>query len=145
MRFLYNGILHCRSLGSTGQKAMRAWLEVATEIVAQLHPKTIPHLTTREVQGGGRAGGKAQLHPKTIPHLTTLQKAAARLSYTLLHIAIGRFIGIVSPSKIFAGAVQPDLKPDIRLPAIPADEVPGTHLQKCRQAQTENSSLSAQR
>jgi transposase len=40
----------------------------------------------------------------TIPHFTTLQKAAARLSDVLLHVAIGRFIGIVSPGKIFAGA-----------------------------------------
>ena len=40
----------------------------------------------------------------TIPHFTTLQKAAARLSDILLHVAIGRFIGIVSPGMIFAGA-----------------------------------------
>jgi hypothetical protein len=39
-----------------------------------------------------------------IPHFTTLQKAAARLSDILLHVAIGRFIRIISPSKIFAGA-----------------------------------------
>ena len=41
---------------------------------------------------------------KTIPHCTTLQKAASRLSEILLHIAIGRFIGMVSPGRIFAGA-----------------------------------------
>ncbi|MGI0045888.1 MAG: transposase [Nitrosotalea sp.] len=41
---------------------------------------------------------------KSIPHFTTLQKAAARLSDILLHVAIGRFIGMVSPGKIFAGA-----------------------------------------
>ena len=40
----------------------------------------------------------------TIPHFTTLQKAAARLSDILLHVAIGRFIGMISPGKIFAGA-----------------------------------------
>ena len=55
------------------------WLEVATEIVVQL-----------------------QL--KTIPHFTTLQKAAARLSDILLHVAIGRFIQNVCLGKIFAGA-----------------------------------------
>ena len=40
----------------------------------------------------------------TIPHFTTLQKAAARLSDILLHVAIGRFISIACPDKIFAGA-----------------------------------------
>ncbi|KFM21887.1 transposase IS4 family protein [Marine Group I thaumarchaeote SCGC AAA799-B03] len=40
----------------------------------------------------------------TIPHYTTLQKAAARLSNILLHVAIGRFISIACPGKIFAGA-----------------------------------------
>jgi hypothetical protein len=39
-----------------------------------------------------------------IPHFTTLQKVAARLSSTILHIAIGRFIGLVCPGKVFAGA-----------------------------------------
>jgi hypothetical protein len=38
-----------------------------------------------------------------IPHYTTLQKAAARLSDILLHVAIDRFIGIISPEMIFAG------------------------------------------
>ncbi len=41
---------------------------------------------------------------KVIPHFTTLQKAAARLSTIMLHVAIGRFIGLVCPGKIFAGA-----------------------------------------
>ncbi|MDE1863663.1 MAG: transposase [Thaumarchaeota archaeon] len=41
---------------------------------------------------------------KTIPHFTTLQKAAARLSDTMLHVAIGRFIGLVCPGRLFAGA-----------------------------------------
>ncbi len=58
---------------------MVEWLEVATDIVMQL-----------------------QL--KTIPHFTTLQKAASRLSDVLLHVAIGRFISIACPGKIFAGA-----------------------------------------
>lgn len=40
----------------------------------------------------------------TIPHFTTLQKAAARLGSTMLHLAIGRFIGLVCPGKVFAGA-----------------------------------------
>ena len=40
----------------------------------------------------------------TIPHFTTLQKAAARLSDILLHVTIGRFIGMISSVKIFAGA-----------------------------------------
>ncbi|MDH5431815.1 MAG: transposase [Nitrosopumilus sp.] len=40
-----------------------------------------------------------------IPHFTTLQKAAARLSDILLHVAIGRFIQMICPSKmIFTGA-----------------------------------------
>ncbi|MFQ5782755.1 MAG: transposase [Nitrosopumilus sp.] len=41
---------------------------------------------------------------RNIPHFTTLQKAAARLSDVLLHIAIGRFIQTICPGKIFAGA-----------------------------------------
>ncbi len=41
---------------------------------------------------------------RNIPHFTTLQKAAARLSDILLHVAIGRFISIACPDKIFAGA-----------------------------------------
>jgi transposase len=45
-----------------------------------------------------------QLQLQTIPHFTTLQKAAARISQGILHVAIGRFIGIISPGKIFAGA-----------------------------------------
>ena len=61
------------------QKATSHLLDVATEIILQL-----------------------QL--KTIPHFTTLQKAAARISERTLHVAIGRFIRIISPGKIFAGA-----------------------------------------
>jgi len=45
----------------------------------------------------------AMLSISTIPHFTTLQKAASRLSDILLHVAIGRFIQMISPSKIFAG------------------------------------------
>ena len=41
---------------------------------------------------------------RTIPHFTTLQKAAARLSSVMLHLAIGRFIELVCPGKVFAGA-----------------------------------------
>lgn len=41
---------------------------------------------------------------KTVPHFTTLQKAAARLSAVMLHLAIGRFISLVCPDRIFAGA-----------------------------------------
>ena len=40
---------------------------------------------------------------KCIPHYATLQKAAARISEILLHVAIGRFVGIVCPGKVFAG------------------------------------------
>jgi hypothetical protein len=58
------------------------WLEVSTEIVIQL-----------------------QL--KIIPHFTTLQKASSMLSDILLHVTIGRFIGIISPGKIFAGSDAP--------------------------------------
>jgi len=43
------------------------------------------------------------LQLRTIPHFTTLQKAAARISQGILHVAIGRFIQIISPGKIFAG------------------------------------------
>ena len=38
-----------------------------------------------------------------IPHFTTLQKVASRLGSTMLHLAVGRFIGIICPGKIFAG------------------------------------------
>ncbi len=34
---------------------------------------------------------------KVIPHFTTLQKAAARLSTIMLHVAIGRFICLGLP------------------------------------------------
>ena len=71
-------LLVLRQYESKSYESFVEWLEVATAIVIQL-----------------------QL--KTIPHFTTLQKAAARLSETLLHVAIGRFIGIVSADKIFAG------------------------------------------
>lgn len=71
-------LLVLRQYESKSYESMVEWLEVATEILIQL-----------------------QL--KTIPHFTTLQKAASRLSDILLHVAIGRFIGIVSPGKIFAG------------------------------------------
>lgn len=71
-------LLVLRQYESKSYESMVEWLEVATEIILQL-----------------------QL--KTIPHFTTLQKAAARLSNILLHVAIGRFIQILSPGKIFAG------------------------------------------
>ena len=72
-------LLVLRQYESKSYESMVEWLEVATEIVIQLHLQTIPHFTT-------------------------LQKTAARLSEIILHIAIGRFIGIISPGKIFAGA-----------------------------------------
>ena len=73
-------LLVLRQYESKSYESFVEWLEVATEIVLQLHLKTIPHFTT-------------------------LQKAAARISQAmLLHIAIGRFIQIISPGKIFAGA-----------------------------------------
>jgi hypothetical protein len=72
-------MLVLRQYESKSYESFVEWLQVATEIVMEL-----------------------QL--KTIPHFTTLQKAAARLSDMLLHVAIGRFIGIISPGKIFAGA-----------------------------------------
>jgi hypothetical protein len=71
-------LLVLRQYESKSYESMVEWLEVATEITIGL-----------------------QL--KTIPHFTTLQKAAARLSDILLHVAVGRFIGIMSPDKIFAG------------------------------------------
>ena len=72
-------LLVLRQYESKSYESFVEWLEVATEIIQALGLNTIPHFTT-------------------------LQKAAARLSYVLLHVAIGRFIGIVSPGKIFAGA-----------------------------------------
>ena len=72
-------LLVLRQYESKSYEEMVEWLEVATEIT-QL------------------------LVLNTIPHFTTLQKAAARLSDILLHVAIGRFIGIVSPGMIFAGS-----------------------------------------
>jgi len=72
-------MLVLRQYESKSYESFVQWLAVSSEIVVML-----------------------QL--KTIPHFTTLQKAAARLGEILLHAAIGRFIGIVSPGKIFAGA-----------------------------------------
>ncbi len=72
-------MLVLRQYESKSYESFVQWLAVSSEIVVML-----------------------QL--KTIPHFTTLQKAAARLGEILLHTAIGRFIGIVSPGKIFAGA-----------------------------------------
>ena len=72
-------LLVLRQYESKSYESFVEWLDVTTEITMQL-----------------------QL--KTIPHFTTLQKAASRLSDILLHVAIGRFIGIVSSDKIFAGA-----------------------------------------
>ena len=72
-------MLVLRQYESKSYESFVEWLEVSTEIVQILGMNTIPHFTT-------------------------LQKAAARLSDILLHVAIGRFIGIVSPGMIFAGA-----------------------------------------
>lgn len=71
-------VLVLRQYESKSYESMIEWLEVATEIV---------HM----------------LGLKEIPHFTTMQKVAARLSDILLHVAIGRFIGLVCPGKIFAG------------------------------------------
>ena len=71
-------LLVLRQYESKRYESFVEWLDVATDIVLQL-----------------------QL--QTIPHFTTLQKAAARISQGILHVAIGRFIGIISPGKIFAG------------------------------------------
>jgi hypothetical protein len=72
-------MLVLRQYESKSYESFVEWLQVATEIVNVLGLNAIPHFTT-------------------------LQKAAARLSDILLHVAIGRFVGIVSPGKIFAGA-----------------------------------------
>ena len=72
-------LLILRQYESKSYESFVEWLDVATEIILQL-----------------------QL--KTIPHFTTLQKAVARISERTLHVAIGRFIRIISPGKIFAGA-----------------------------------------
>lgn len=72
-------ILVLRQYESKSYENMIEWLEVSSEIVVMLHLKTIPHFTT-------------------------LQKATARLSDILLHVAIGRFIQIITSNKIFAGA-----------------------------------------
>lgn len=71
-------MLVLRQYESKSYESFVEWLQVTTQIVQMLGIKTIPHFTT-------------------------LQKATARLSDILLHVAIGRFIGIVSPGKIFAG------------------------------------------
>ena len=71
-------ILVLRQYESKSYESMVEWLEVATEITQMIHLKTIPHFTT-------------------------LQKAAARLSDVLLHVAIGRFIQHACTGKIFAG------------------------------------------
>lgn len=68
-----------RQYESKSYESFAEWLQVATEIT-QL------------------------LGLNAIPHFTTLQKDAARLSDVLLHVAIGRFIRIISPGMIFAGA-----------------------------------------
>jgi hypothetical protein len=72
-------LLVLRQYESKSYESFVEWLEVSTEITQMLGLSTIPHFTT-------------------------LQKAAARLSDILLHVAIGRFIGLVCPGKIFAGA-----------------------------------------
>ncbi len=71
-------MLVLRQYESKRYESFVEWLEVTTEIIQMLDLKEIPHFTT-------------------------LQKAAARLNDILLHVAIGRFIGIVCPDKIFAG------------------------------------------
>jgi hypothetical protein len=55
------------------------------------------------------------LDMNTILHYTTLQKAAARLSNILLHVAIERFINIVCPGKIFAGFEDGIVRHTIRI------------------------------
>jgi len=72
-------LLVLRQYESKSYESFVEWLQVATEITQMLGLNTIPHFTT-------------------------LQKAAARLSDILLHVAIGRFIRMISPGKIFAGA-----------------------------------------
>jgi hypothetical protein len=71
-------LLVLRQYESKSYESFGEWLQVATEIVQILGLNIIPHFTT-------------------------LQKAAARLSDVLLHVAIGRFISITCPGKIFAG------------------------------------------
>ena len=72
-------MLVLRQYESKSYECMVEWLNVSSEI-------------------------SAMLDVSIIPHFTTLQKAASRLSDILLHVAIGRFIQIISPGKIFAGA-----------------------------------------
>ena len=72
-------LLVLRQYESKSYESFVEWLEVTTEIILQLHLKSIPHFTT-------------------------LQKAAVRICDEILHVAIGRFIQIASPGKIFAGA-----------------------------------------
>ena len=67
-------LLILRQYESKNYESFIEWLDVATEIILQL-----------------------QL--RTIPHFTTLQKAAARISQGMLHVAISRFIGIISAGK----------------------------------------------
>jgi hypothetical protein len=70
-------LLVLRQYESKNYELFIEWLQIVTEIMQMLGMNTIPHFTT-------------------------LQKVAARLSDILLHVAIGRFIRIVSHGKIFA-------------------------------------------
>lgn len=72
-------MLILRQYESKSYESFVEWLEVATDVTQMLGIKTIPHFTT-------------------------LQKAAARLSEAMLHVAIGRFIGLVCPGRVFGGA-----------------------------------------
>ena len=76
------------------------------------------------------------IHLDTIPHFTTLQKAAARLSDILLHVAISRFIGIVSPRMIFAGADATGFKDGTAHHIIHIVVPSEIHLRNCLQDQT---------
>jgi len=71
-------LLVLRQYESKSYESFVEWLQVSTEVTQVLDMSAIPHYTT-------------------------LQKAAARLSDILLHVAIGRFIRIACPGKIFAG------------------------------------------
>jgi len=46
----------------------------------------------------------------TIQHFTTMQKAVSGLSDILLHVAIGRFIGITSPGRVLEEQMPQDLR-----------------------------------
>ena len=60
-------------------------------------------------------------------------KTAARINEAMLHVAIGRFIGMASSGKIFAGIDATGFETRHATHTILTDAISGMHLQKCQQ------------